>query len=106
MPLISSLLVGRGGADLGIASAMVREVGVAGICTVFVAAAVRVSAFAVRSNDYRSDDRTRAVVVECMNRSGANRARRDGVGEKVEWREEEGVVWRVAKSGVVVMRLV
>jgi hypothetical protein len=64
---MSSLLVGRGGADLATASAMVIEVGVLGVCIVCVAVVRRVQALAVRSSDYRSDDdRVGTLVVMCM----------------------------------------
>lgn len=70
MPLMSSLLVGRGGAVLATASAMVSEVGVLGVCMAYVVVVVgRVWALAVWSSDYRSDeDQVGAPVVVCMER--------------------------------------
>jgi len=65
---MSSLLVGRGGAVLATASAMVSEVGVLGlsVCIACVAV-VRVQALAVWSSDYRSDDdQVGAPVVVCI----------------------------------------
>ena len=67
MPLISSLLVGRGGAVLATASAMVGEFGVLGVFISCVAVVRRVQALAVWSSDYRSDDdQVGALVVRCM----------------------------------------
>ena len=67
MPLMSSLLVGRGGAVLATASAMVSEVGVLGMCIACVAVVRRVRALAVWSSDYRSDnDQVGAPVVMCI----------------------------------------
>lgn len=67
MPLMSSLLVGRGGAVLATASDMVSEFGVLGVCIACVAVVRRVQALAVWSSDYRSDDdQVGALVVRCM----------------------------------------
>jgi hypothetical protein len=64
---MSSLLVGRGGAVLATASAMMSEVGVLGVCVVCVVVVRRVQALAVSSSDYRSDDdQVGALVVMCM----------------------------------------
>lgn len=66
---MSSLLVGRGGAVLATASAMVSEVGVLGVCISYVVAVGRVWALAIWSSDYRSDeDQVGAPVVVCMER--------------------------------------
>ena len=66
MPLISSLLVGRGGAVLATASAMVSEFGVLGVFISCVAVVRRVCALTIWSSDYRSDDQVGAPVVMCM----------------------------------------
>ena len=63
VPLMSSLLVGRGGAVLATASAMVFEVGGLVVCIACVAAVARGSGLVVRSSDYRSDDQVGALVV-------------------------------------------
>lgn len=69
MPLMSSLLVGRGGAVLATASAMVSEVGVLGVCIAYVLVVGREWALAVWSSDYRSDeDQVGAPMVVCMAR--------------------------------------
>lgn len=70
MPLMSSLLVGRGGAVLATASAMVSDVGVLGLCISCVVVVGRVWALAVWSSDYRSgdDDQVGAPVGMCMER--------------------------------------
>lgn len=63
---MSSLLVGRGGAVLATASAMVSEVGVLGVC-IACRGGRRVWALVVWSSDYRSDDdQVGALVVVCM----------------------------------------
>lgn len=83
MPLMSSLLVGRGGAVLATASAMVSQVGVLGVCVcvciAYVVVVGRVWALTVWSSDCRSDEgQVGAPVVVCM--------------ERRVWRERRG--WR------------
>jgi hypothetical protein len=87
VPFMSSLLVGRGGAVLATASAMVSEVGVLGVCVACVAEVVGVSALVVRRNDYRSDDQAGALVVICMDRSVGREGGRllSGGGVMLSW---------------------
>jgi hypothetical protein len=59
---MSSLLVGKGGAVLATASAIVNEVGVLGFCALGVATVLRLWDLVIRSSDYRSDDRVGALV--------------------------------------------
>ena len=66
---MSSLLVGRGGAVLATASAMVSEVKVLGVCVECIAVVWRVSTLAVWRSGYGSDeDQVGAPVVMYMDR--------------------------------------